>query len=529
MTQQQSGQHPRRIHIFDTTLRDGEQSPGVALNHTQKIEIAHALARLGVDVIEAGFPITSEGDFECVSRISREVRGPTIAALARTARADIERAARALEAASRRRIHVFTSASAVQMEHMLRKTPEQVIESSVNAVQLAREYADDVEFSGQDVMRADFDFVVKLYRAAIEAGATVINIPDTVGYGTPIEYGALIGRVRDEIVAGRDVEISTHCHDDLGMATANSLAAVENGAGQIECTINGIGERAGNTALEEVVMAIHTRRDHYRAETGIRTREINRVSRLVSRLTGMPVPPNKAIVGENAFAHESGIHQDGVLKHKETYEIMNAELVGREAAVMVMGKHSGRAAFRKALADLGYQVGGEADRGLNEAALNALFVRFKELADRKGQIYADDLHALVNSGSESAQRFSLESLQVLSGTHVTPTATVRLQTPEGVLEAAATGDGPVAAVMNAVSQATGVTPELDTYRLQSVTRGSEALGEVSAGVRYGGVSVMGIGLATDVVEASARAWLHAINQIVAGQTRERTALTAETP
>ena len=518
-----------RVHIFDTTLRDGEQSPGVALNHSQKIEIAHALARLGVDVIEAGFPITSEGDFECVSRIAREVRGPTITALARTARADIERAAQALEAAQKRRIHVFTSASAVQIEHMLRKTPEQVIESSVNAVKLAREYTDDVEFSGQDVMRADFDFVIRLYQAAIEAGATVINIPDTVGYGTPIEYGALIARVRDEIVAGRNVEISTHCHDDLGMATANSLAAVENGATQIECTVNGIGERAGNTALEEVVMAIHTRRDHYRAETGIATREISRVSKMVSRLTGMPVPPNKAVVGDNAFAHESGIHQDGVLKHKETYEIMNAELVGREAAVMVMGKHSGRAAFRKALTDLGYELDGASDHGLNDEAVNALFVRFKELADRKGQIYADDLRALVDAGTGVAQTFTLDSLQVLSGTHVTPTATVRLETPDGVREAAATGDGPVSAAMNAISQATGLTPELESYRIQAVTRGNEALGEVNAGVRYGGVSVMGIGLSPDVVEASARAWLHAINQIVAGQAREKGLVTAETP
>lgn len=522
------------IQIFDTTLRDGEQSPGIALNHAQKIEIAHALARLGVDVIEAGFPITSEGDFECVSRIAREVRGPTIAALARTARADIERAAKALEAAPRSRIHVFTSASKVQIEHMLRKTPEEVIESSVRAVKLAHEFTDDVEFSGQDVMRADFDFVIQLYRSAIEAGATVINIPDTVGYGTPQEYGALIARVRDEIVAGRRVHgnlvaISTHCHDDLGMATANSLAAVENGATQIECTVNGIGERAGNTALEEVVMAIHTRGDHYRAETGIHTREIYRVSRLVSRLTGMPVPPNKAVVGDNAFAHESGIHQDGVLKHKETYEIMNAELVGREAAVMVMGKHSGRAAFRKALQDLGYVTDGTADHGLNEEAVNLLFTRFKELADRKGQIYADDLRALVDAGADIAQAFTLDSLQVLSGTHVTPVATIRLNTPDGVREAAATGDGPVAAAFAAITQVTGITPTLETYRIQSVTRGSEALGEVSVGARYGGVSVAGIGLATDVVEASARAWLHAINQIVAGQARPKQTVVAETP
>ena len=530
---------PRRIHIFDTTLRDGEQSPGVALNHPQKIEIAHALARLGVDVIEAGFPITSDGDFECVSRIAREVRGPVITALARTARADIERAAQALETAERRRIHVFTSASAVQMEYMLRKTPQQVIEASVEAVRLARQFTDDVEFSGQDVMRADFGFVIQLYRAAIEAGASVINIPDTVGYGTPGEYGALIARVRDEIVAGRSVEISTHCHDDLGMATANSLAAVENGATQIECTLNGIGERAGNTALEEVVMAIHTRRDHYRAYTGIQTRELYRVSRLVSRLTGMPVAPNKAVVGDNAFAHESGIHQDGVLKHKETYEIMNAELVGREAAVMVMGKHSGRAAFRKALEDLGYDIGGKGDsghgdsaygdRGLNDAALNALFVRFKELADRKGQIFADDLHALVGSGAESVQTFGLERFQIAMGTDMQPLAYVRLQTPDGVREATATGDGSVEAVFHALNAATGIAPQLEVYRVQAVTKGAEALGEVSVNARYGEMTVSGSGVASDVVEASARAWLRVINHIVGGQTKERQTVTAETP
>ena len=519
----------RRIHIFDTTLRDGEQSPGVALNHTQKVEIAHALSRLGVDVIEAGFPITSDGDFECVSRIAREVRGPVITALARTARADIERAAAALESAHRSRIHVFTSASAVQMEHMLRKTPEQVIESSVAAVRLARQYVDDVEFSGQDVMRADFEFVIRLYREAIEAGATCINIPDTVGYGTPGEYGALIARVRDEIVQGRPVEISTHCHDDLGMATANSLAAVENGATQIECTLNGIGERAGNTSLEEVVMAIHTRRDHYRAHTGIQTRELYRVSRLVSRLTGMPVAPNKAVVGDNAFAHESGIHQDGVLKHKETYEIMNAELVGREAAVMVMGKHSGRAAFRKALQDLGYDTNGHNDGGLNDTALNALFVRFKELADRKGQIFADDLHALVGSGAETSETFGLERFQIAMGTDMQPLAYVRLNTPDGVREATGTGDGSVEAVFHALNTATGITPRLELYRVQAVTKDTGALGEVSVSASYGAMTVSGNGVASDVVEASARAWLRVINHIVGGQTKERQTVTAETP
>ncbi len=511
----------RHIHIFDTTLRDGEQSPGVALNPVQKLEIARALARLNVDIIEAGFPITSDGDFDCVRSIAREIDTATIAALARTAPADVECAGRALEGAGRRRIHIFTSASAVHLQHMLKKSPEQVVEMSIRAVELARGLADEVEFSAQDCMRADFDFVRQLYGAAIDAGATIINIPDTVGYGTPRQYGALIARVNQEIVAGREIVISTHCHDDLGMATANSLAAVENGATQVEGTINGIGERAGNTALEEVIMAIYTHGDYYDARTRINTRELYRTSRLVSKLTGMVVPPNKAVIGDHAFAHESGIHQDGVIKHRETYEIISAELVGREAGVLVLGKHSGRAAFRKALTDLGYDLSGTADAGLNDAAVDGIFTRFKELADRKGQIYPDDLHALIDSQFELTQTYTLEAMQVLSGTALVPTVTVKIGTPAGIVEAAATGDGAVAAAMNAVSQAVGKTPELTNYRVQSVTRGSEALGEVNVWARLDGVTVMGTGLATDVVEASARAWVQAMNLLESGQGRRQ--------
>ena len=525
---QNSATH-RHIKIFDTTLRDGEQSPGVALNTAQKLEIAHQLAKLGVDIIEAGFPITSDGDFDCVSRIAREVRGPVICALARTNAKDIERAAQALEGAAKSRIHVFTSASMVQIKYMLRKTPEEVLEMSDKMVRHAGQFTDDIEFSGQDVMRANPEFVFQLYKVAIDAGATTINIPDTVGYGTPLEYGALIKRIFEEVVAGREVSISTHCHDDLGMATALSLAAVENGASQIECTLNGIGERAGNTALEEVVMALHTRGDYYRAKTQIHTRELYRTSRLVSRLTGMPVQPNKAVVGDNAFAHEAGIHQDGVLKHKETYEIMNAEIVGREAAVMVMGKHSGRAAFKDALEKLGYTLGGQSDTGLNDTAINALFVRFKEMADRKGLISDDDLRALVEGRSDVAQTFALEDLQVLSGMRVVPTATVQLITPGGTVQKAATGDGPVDASYNAISEITGIVPTLESYRIEAVTRGGDALGEVSITVRHFEAKVQGIGVATDVVEASARAWLDAINRIVSGQTKVKGELTLETP
>jgi 2-isopropylmalate synthase len=518
----------RHIRIFDTTLRDGEQSPGVALSVPQKLEIAHALARMGVDIIEAGFPITSQGDFDCVHRIAREVRGPVICGLARTHKADIERAAQALEVADRWRIHTFTSASKVHLEYMLKKTPEQVLEITDEMVRYARTFCDDVEFSAQDVMRADFDFVIRLFDAAIEAGATTINIPDTTGYGTPNEYGALIKRIHDEVVRGRNVHISTHCHDDLGMAVANSLAAVENGATQIECTINGIGERAGNTSLEEVVMAIYTRRNHYQAETKINTREIYRVSRMVARHSGMVVQPNKAIVGDNAFAHESGIHQDGVIKNKETYEIMNAELVGREAGVLVLGKHSGRAAFKKALEDLGYNLQTPvADHGLTEDAVNALFKRFKEIADRKGAMTTEEIRALVETQDASVPEiFKLESIQVLSGTHVVPTATVTLETPQGPKQHASSGDGPVDAVYRAINAVTEVYPSLESYRIEAVTENSEALGEVSIRARVGEIVYSGNGVSTDIVEASARAWLEVINASIARVGVKKESITA---
>jgi 2-isopropylmalate synthase len=518
----------RHIRIFDTTLRDGEQSPGVALSVPQKLEIAHALSRMGVDIIEAGFPITSQGDFDCVHRIAREVRGPVICGLARTHKADIERAAQALEVADRWRIHTFTSASKVHLEYMLKKTPEQVLEITDEMVRYARTFCDDVEFSAQDVMRADFDFVIRLFDAAIEAGATTINIPDTTGYGTPNEYGALIKRIHDEVVRGRNVHISTHCHDDLGMAVANSLAAVENGATQIECTINGIGERAGNTSLEEVVMAIYTRRNHYQAETKINTREIYRVSRMVARHSGMVVQPNKAIVGDNAFAHESGIHQDGVIKNKETYEIMNAELVGREAGVLVLGKHSGRAAFKKALEDLGYNLQTPvADHGLTEDAVNALFKRFKEIADRKGAMTTEEIRALVETQDASVPEiFKLESIQVLSGTHVVPTATVTLETPQGPKQHASSGDGPVDAVYRAINAVTEVYPSLESYRIEAVTENSEALGEVSIRARVGEIVYSGNGVSTDIVEASARAWLEVINASIARVGVKKESITA---
>lgn len=501
------------VRFFDTTLRDGEQSPGVALNTVQKLEIAHALARLGVDIIEAGFPITSQGDFDCVQQIAREVRGPVICALARTFKADIERAAQAIEPAERGMIHTFTSASDIHLKHMLRKTREEVLEISDEMVRYARQFADEVEFSAQDCMRADPEFVYQLVRTAIAAGANTINIPDTTGYGTPPEYGELIASIFLNVPEAANITLSTHCHDDLGMAVANSLAAVENGVTQIEATINGIGERAGNTSLEECVMALYTRRDHYGVEIGINTRELYRVSRLVSRHTGMVVPGNKAIVGDNAFAHEAGIHQDGVLKNKDTYEIMNAELVGREAGVLVMGKHSGRNAFRRTLADLGYPE-------LDDAAVNRLFKEFKDLCDRKNNVTSEDIRALVDTEtSRVPETYILHSVQFQSGSHVTPVATVKLETDTGVYEEASTGDGPVDAVYRALERISQVPIELDSYEIRSVGSGKDALGEVVVRTISEGRTVTGRGLSTDILHASAKAYVDVLNKLAVGQGR----------
>lgn len=499
----------RRIKIFDTTLRDGEQSPGVALSPDEKVAIAKQLARLGVDVIEAGFPIASPGDFAAVRRIAEEVEGPTIAALARTTKADIERAAEAIEPAARRRIHTFIATSPVHMEKKLRMTPDEVVEKAAWAVKFAREFVDDVEFSAEDAGRSDPDFLVRIFGEAIAAGATTINIPDTVGYQVPWKFAELVSYVIENTPGADAVDWSVHTHDDLGMAVVNSLAAVRAGATQVECTVNGIGERAGNASLEEVVMALYTRRDFFDAETGVNTRELYRTSQLVSRLTGMVVPPNKAVVGRNAFAHESGIHQDGVLKARETYEIMNAEVVGREAAVMVLGKHSGRHAFKKALQELGFQVGDE--------ELKQLFARFKEIADRKKQVTAEDLIALVeDERTRAPEMFKLLDLQVHSGMALTPVATVKVHTPDGEVTEASTGDGPVDAVYQAISRAVGLAPTLERYRIEATTGGTEALGEVTVRLRQGSVVVTGRGIAPDIVESSARAYLDALNKLVSG-------------
>ena len=505
-----------QINIFDTTLRDGEQTPGVALNIAEKIEIARQLARLGVNIIEAGFPITSDGDFQAVRRIAAEVEGPTICGLARTARADIERAAQALEPAARSRIHVFTSGSKIHLEHMLRKTPDEVVAASVDSVRYAREFTDDVEFSAQDCTRtqAEEGFLYRLYAAAIEAGATTINIPDTVGYGVPEEYAALIRDIRETVPGARNVHISAHCHDDLGLATANSLAAIGAGATQVECAVNGIGERAGNTSLEEVVMALDTRADYWGHSHTIDTRELYRTSRMVSMYTGVAVPPNKAVVGENAFAHEAGIHQDGVIKNLETYEIMSAEKVGRNAGVLIMGKHSGRRAFRKTLVDLGYE-------GIEDEQVNSLFRQFKELCDRKSHVTSEDIRALVDAETTKVpQTYQLQAVQFQSGTAMTPVATVRLKTDTGIYEEAATGDGPVDAAFRALERISQVPVSLESYEIRSVGAGKDALGEVSIRVcSDDGRQVHGRGLSTDVVEASVLAYVDVLNKMAAGVAR----------
>lgn len=497
----------RRIYIFDTTLRDGEQSPGVSLNVQEKLEIARQLAKLKVDVIEAGFPIASPGDFEAVKAIAQEIEGPVIAALARIHEKDIDRAWEAVKYAARPRIHVFIATSDIHMKHKLRMTREQVLEAIRWGVAYAKQYCQDVEFSPEDASRSDLEFLCQALATAIEAGATVLNIPDTVGYATPPEFGRLIAVIRQRVPHIDRVTISVHCHNDLGLAVANSLAAVENGATQVECAVNGIGERAGNTALEEIVMALFTRGDYYGCKTGIVTEEIYRTSRLVSSLTGMPVQYNKAIVGKNAFAHESGIHQDGVLKERTTYEIMNPAMIGLVQSNIVLGKHSGRHALRTRLAELGYN--------LTEAELDKAFQRFKELADRKKQVTDRDLEAIVEHEVKHVpEKYVLEYLHISTGTRIVPTATVALKTGEVLAEEAACGEGPVDAAFKAIDKITRIPVALKSYSLNAVTGGKDAVGEVTVKVEYEGRIFIGRGISTDILEASARAYLNAVNKLV---------------
>src|SRR3954466_293533 len=468
-----------RVRVFDATLRDGEQSPGISLNKAEKLEIAHQLGRLGVDVIEAGFPITSPGDFESVQAIAREVEGPIICGLARTSSQDIDAAWNAVKDAERPRIHTFIATSDIHIERKLQTTRDDVKGQARAAVAHAKQYTDDVEFSPEDGSRSDVEFMAEVIQIAIDEGATTINVPDTVGYTMPHEYEAMFEELYRLVPDLRTVVLSVHCHDDLGLAVANSLAGVTAGARQVECAMNGIGERAGNASLEEIVMLLHTRHANLGLSTQINTREIARRSRLVSRLTGYPVQPNKAIVGRNAFAHEAGIHQDGVLKERTTYEIMDATTIGLESNSIVLGKHSGRHALRNALEELGFTVDG--------AALNTAFKRFKEIADRKKKVTALDLEAIVSDElRQSEGAFGLESFDVEAGSDKAPFARVRVRLPGGeVGEGSFTGDGPVDAIFRAINSATGVDARLREFRVDAVTGGQDALGEVSVVVELG--------------------------------------------
>lgn len=492
------------VRIFDTTLRDGEQAPGIALTRPEKVEIAEQLARLSVDIIEAGFPVSSDGEFEAVRDIASSVRGPVIAALARVVPGDIDRAAEALKGAERWRIHTFISTSDIHMKDMLRMSQQQVLDAIRDGVKQAVGYTDDVEFSAQDATRTELGFLLESFKVAVEAGATTINVPDTVGYAMPHEFGELVGIVRGSLPD--HVIVSTHCHNDLGLAVANSLAGIVNGARQVEVAVNGIGERAGNCSMEEIAMIVRTRGQALGVRHGLNIKEIVRTSRLVSMTTGYPVQPNKAVVGSSAFAHESGIHQHGVLANRATYEIMDPTAIGLEGNRIVLGKHSGRHAFADALAKIGI--------GLEPDHLNRAFARFKELADRKIQLTDQDLQAIVSEelGAAEQDAFVLESLQVAGGTHLSPTATVRLRRGDEVVEESAIGDGMIDAACGAIQRAAGVEATLVTFNVSSVTSGTDALGDVVVQLDVGGRRVTGRGVSVDVVEASARAYLAAINR-----------------
>ncbi len=504
-----------KLIIFDTTLRDGEQSPGASMTKDEKIRIAKALEKLRVDVIEAGFPIASHGDFEAVEAVARSVTEARICGLARALNRDIDRAGEALKPANASRIHTFIATSPIHMERKLRMSPDQVLEQAVAAVRRARRYTDDVEFSAEDAGRSDPDFLCRVFEAVIDAGASTLNIPDTVGYNIPQQFGELIGTLIERIPNADKAVFSVHCHNDLGLAVANSLAAVMNGARQVECTINGLGERAGNAALEEVAMAVRTRRDVFSCDTMLDTTQIVPCSRLVSNITGFPVQPNKAIVGANAFAHESGIHQDGILKSRETYEIMRAEDVGWSHNRMVLGKHSGRNAFKSRLAEIGVEFDSEDD-------LNAAFARFKDLADKKHEIFDEDLQALVTDTSASAEneRARLVSLHVCSETGETPRADVTLSLDGEERAGSAKGSGPVDAAFKAIEHVVNSGAELLLYSVNNITTGTDSQGEVTVRLERGGRIVNGQGADTDIVIASAKAYVNACNKILSPVDRD---------
>jgi 2-isopropylmalate synthase len=493
--------------IFDTTLRDGEQSPGASMTREEKVRIARHLERMRVDVIEAGFPAASNGDFEAVKAVADSIKDSIVCGLARATEADIKRAGEALRGAGSARIHTFIATSPIHMEKKLRMSPDQVLAQAAKAVNWARQYTDDVEFSPEDAGRSDIDFLCRVLEAVINAGATTVNIPDTVGYTMPEQFGKLIRTLRERIPNSDKVVFSVHCHNDLGLAVANSLSAVVNGARQVECTINGLGERAGNASLEEVVMAVRTRQDFFPCDTRIETVHIVPASKLVSGITGFPVQPNKAIVGANAFAHESGIHQDGVLKHRETYEIMRAEDVGWGANKLLLGKHSGRNAFRSRLAELGIELE-------SEEVLNATFMRFKELADKKHDIFDEDLHALVSDDAMTLdEHYKLLSLIARSETGETPYASIVISEEGRESRAESDGSGPVDAVFRAIEKILSSGAELQLFSVNAITSGTDSQGEVTVRLQKSGRIVNGNGADTDIVVASAKAYLSALNKL----------------
>jgi len=504
-----------KIIIFDTTLRDGEQSPGASLSIGEKLEIARQLAVLGVDVIEAGFPVSSPAQFEATRVVAEEIEGPIVAGLARANEKDIEAAGKALEPAKKKRIHTFIATSPIHMEYKLKKKPDEVLKMAVEAVKCARSFTADVEFSPEDACRSEMPFLIEVCAAAVEAGATTLNIPDTVGYIIPYEYGKIIAQLKAKVPGIDKCVISTHCHNDLGMAVANSLAGVRNGARQVECTVNGIGERAGNAALEEIVMAIRTRADFFEqcaVTVGINTREIYRTSQLVSRLTGFVIQPNKAIVGANAFAHEAGVHVDGVLKKRSTYEIMTPEMIGLSGSRVVLGRHTGRHGFRDRCEQLGFR--------LTDEELEHAYQRFLQVADKKKEVFDEDIAAIVNEEIRVVEHtYELEYLHVACGTGTLPTASVKIKTAERTTQAAACGDGPVDAAYEAIREAIGLSPKLESYTIRAVTGGKEALGEATVKISEDGRVFMGRGVSTDIIEASAKAYVDAINRMVAIQKK----------
>jgi 2-isopropylmalate synthase len=503
-----------KIIIFDTTLRDGEQAPGASLSISEKLEIAQQLAILGVDVIEAGFPVSSPVQFEATRLVAEQVTKPTIAGLARADEKDIEAAGKAVAPAKKRRIHTFIATSPIHMKYKLNKTSAEVLKMAVAAVKLAKTFTDDVEFSPEDACRSEVSFLIEVLTAAIEAGATTLNIPDTVGYVLPYEYGRIIAQLKSDVPGIDKCIISTHCHNDLGMAVANSVTGVRNGARQVECSVNGLGERAGNAALEEVVMAIHTRPDFFgkdRAKpltTNINTKQIYKTSQLVSRLTGFVVQPNKAVVGANAFSHEAGIHVDGVLKERSTYEIMTAESIGLSSSRMVLGRHTGRHGFADRCKKLGYK--------LSKDEVEQAYQRFLQVADKKKEVFDEDVVVIIDDEVRVVEHtFELEYLRVLIETGTSPTATVKIRSKEGTKEAQADGDGPVDAAYEAIRDATGFSPTLESYSIRAVTSGKEALGEATVRIKQNGRTCIGRGVSTDIIEASAKAYVDAINRMVA--------------